>query len=201
MDIDCDGADNSAGGCSNDQSGQGVTAFKDIVSDYGIDDLNANIHPYVVFGNEGASPSFEPDDHGMEPLSVMAVVCGGKLVPDPFLSLSRSSMLTFRDCSTMVSGAILMATLPPARLQSLWLNFASLMRTLPATVATVRRMSCTLASPGKTQPPDPRQTGPQRTVPPLKRASNLLVMSWWLVLATRDHPLSMRTHPFEGVSL
>jgi len=80
MDVDCDGADNGARGCSNDPSGQGTTAFKDKVSKYGISDLNANVHPYVVFGNEGASPSFEPKDHGMEPLSVMAVVCGGKLV-------------------------------------------------------------------------------------------------------------------------
>ncbi|KAJ5557946.1 hypothetical protein N7535_009439 [Penicillium sp. DV-2018c] len=79
MDIDCDGANNSAGDCSNDPTGQGVTAFKDIVSDYGIEDLDANIHPYVVFGNDGANPSFKPEDHGMEPLSVMAVVCGGKL--------------------------------------------------------------------------------------------------------------------------
>lgn len=80
MDIDCDGADNTAGGCSNDQSGQGVTAFQDEVSKYGIEDLNANIHPYVVFGNEDHEPSFEPDEHGMKPLSVMAIVCDGKLV-------------------------------------------------------------------------------------------------------------------------
>lgn len=83
MDIDCDGADNTAGGCSNDQSGQGVTAFRDEVSNYDIDDLNANIHPYVVFGNEDSSPSFEPQGHGMEPLSVMAIVCGGELVHVP----------------------------------------------------------------------------------------------------------------------
>jgi len=80
MDVDCDGADNTAGGCSNDPSGQGVTAFKDEVSKYGISDLNANIHPYVVFGNQDSSPKFEPNKFGMEPLSVMAVVCNGQLV-------------------------------------------------------------------------------------------------------------------------
>lgn len=80
MDVDCDGADNGAGACSNDPSGQGMTAFKDQVSQYGISDLNANIHPYVVFGNEGAIPSFDPRQYGMEPLSIMAVVCNGNLV-------------------------------------------------------------------------------------------------------------------------
>ncbi|KAJ5698037.1 endo-chitosanase [Penicillium macrosclerotiorum] len=79
MDVDCDGADNGAGACSNDPSGQGETAFKDEVSQYGISDLNANIHPYVVFGNSGSSPSFDPQQYGMEPLSVMAVVCNGNL--------------------------------------------------------------------------------------------------------------------------
>lgn len=79
MDVDCDGANNSAGKCSNDPSGRGETAFKDDVKDFGISDLDANLHPYVVFGNEGDSPKFNPQKHGMEPLSVMAVVCNGKL--------------------------------------------------------------------------------------------------------------------------
>ncbi|KAF5124307.1 Endo-chitosanase [Metarhizium anisopliae] len=87
MDIDCDGANNSAGGCANDPSGQGQTSFKDTVKTYGIPDLDANIHPYVVFGNEGASPSFNPQSKGMKPLSIMAVVCNNQLVrsiPAPF---------------------------------------------------------------------------------------------------------------------
>ncbi|KAJ5806709.1 Fungal chitosanase [Penicillium riverlandense] len=79
MDVDCDGADNSSGACSNDPSGQGVTAFQSEVSKYGISDLNANIHPYVVFGNEDSNPQFAPNKFGMEPLSVMAVVCNGQL--------------------------------------------------------------------------------------------------------------------------
>ncbi|KAG5779418.1 hypothetical protein H9Q73_006907 [Fusarium xylarioides] len=60
MDIDCDGANNHAGACSNNPSGQGETAFKDTVKNHGIPDLDANVHPYVVFGNDGASPSFDP---------------------------------------------------------------------------------------------------------------------------------------------
>ncbi|KAF7714028.1 Chitosanase [Penicillium ucsense] len=79
MDIDHDGADNSAGECSNDPSGQGQTAFQDEVKKLGISDLNANVHPYVVFGNEGGNPTFDPQRYGMEPLSVMAVICNGEL--------------------------------------------------------------------------------------------------------------------------
>ncbi|GFG09574.1 endo-chitosanase [Aspergillus lentulus] len=79
MDIDCDGANNSAGDCANDPSGQSMTAFMDTVKQYGISDLDANIHPYVVFGNSGSSPTFDPQQYGMEPLSVMAVVCNNQL--------------------------------------------------------------------------------------------------------------------------
>ncbi|KAF4542709.1 uncharacterized protein LTHEOB_7439 [Lasiodiplodia theobromae] len=78
MDVDCDGANLGAGDCANDPTGQSQTAFQWIVADkYGIDDLDANVHSYVVFGND--DPAFDPQQHGMEPLSVMAVVCGGQL--------------------------------------------------------------------------------------------------------------------------
>ena len=41
------------------------------------DDLDANIVPYVVFGNEGKySPTFHPRKSGIQPLSVVAVACG-----------------------------------------------------------------------------------------------------------------------------
>ncbi|KAL6693474.1 chitosanase [Trichoderma pleuroticola] len=79
LDIDCDGANNSAGACANDPSGQSQTAFKDTVRTFGISDLDANIHPYVVFGNSGSSPSFNPQSSGMQPLSVMAVVCNNQV--------------------------------------------------------------------------------------------------------------------------
>ncbi|ATY58674.1 endo-chitosanase [Cordyceps militaris CM01] len=79
MDIDCDGANRTGGACANDPSGQGETAFKDTVKTYGIPDLDANVHPYVVFGNDGSSPSFNAQAHGIKPLSVMAVVCNGQV--------------------------------------------------------------------------------------------------------------------------
>lgn len=43
--ADCDGANNSAGLCANDPSGQGQTAFMDTVKNYGISDLNSNSKP------------------------------------------------------------------------------------------------------------------------------------------------------------
>lgn len=79
MDIDCDGANRSGGACANDPSGQGETAFKDTVQTYGIEDLDANIHPYIVFGNEGGNPSFNPQSKGIKPLSVFAIVCNNQL--------------------------------------------------------------------------------------------------------------------------
>ena len=83
MDIDCDGDQSYKGDgrCGSSEDTQSETAFKDQVKTYGIRDLNASIHPYVVFGNEGDySPTFHPQKYGVKPLSVMAVVCGGKLV-------------------------------------------------------------------------------------------------------------------------
>lgn len=79
MDVDCDGSNNTGGDCGNDPSGQSETAFKDQLSQYGIDDLDANVHPYVVFGNA----NFDPQQYGMEPLSVMAVVCNSQVVSLP----------------------------------------------------------------------------------------------------------------------
>lgn len=91
MDIDCDGdqSDPGDGRCGKSQDTQSTTAFKDLVerysSDHGpeVSDLNANFIPYVVFGNQGSKSgytTFHPQAHGIKPLSVMAVVCGDKLV-------------------------------------------------------------------------------------------------------------------------
>ncbi|UKZ76881.1 hypothetical protein TrVFT333_004596 [Trichoderma virens FT-333] len=76
MDVDCDGADDKAGDCSNDPTGYGETAFKDTVQTYGISDLNANIHPYVVVNEP---PYFDAEHYGLKPLSVMAVVCNNQV--------------------------------------------------------------------------------------------------------------------------
>jgi hypothetical protein len=92
MDIDCDGEQNGLGNdgrCASSTDTQAVTSFQSTIQGYhkGITDLNAYVHPYVVFGNEGSKrgwKTFDPREYGIEPLSVMAVVCGGKLVCPPF---------------------------------------------------------------------------------------------------------------------
>jgi hypothetical protein len=88
MDIDCDGEQNGRGDdgrCGSSSDTQSITSFQDIVKGYkkGINDLNAYVHPYVVFGNEGTKSgwkTFDPEHYGIEPLSVIAVVCNGKMV-------------------------------------------------------------------------------------------------------------------------
>ncbi|KAK4447783.1 glycoside hydrolase family 75 protein [Podospora aff. communis PSN243] len=88
MDIDCDGEQGGPaddGRCRAGGDTQPVTAFQDVVAGYGkgINDLNANVHPYVVFGNMGDKQgwvTFDPREFGVEPLSVMAVVCGDQLI-------------------------------------------------------------------------------------------------------------------------
>ncbi|KAL8298974.1 hypothetical protein RB597_007548 [Gaeumannomyces tritici] len=102
MDVDCDGqqanrtGDDGSCGLSTDTQPQ--TSFRSNVrangaaAAIGVQDLNPFIHSYVVFGNtnEGKPswPSFDPQDRGrrkllggqrVEPLSVMAVVCGDNL--------------------------------------------------------------------------------------------------------------------------
>ncbi|KAK3393900.1 fungal chitosanase of glycosyl hydrolase group 75-domain-containing protein [Podospora didyma] len=90
MDIDCDGVQGGPGDdgrCSYGRSPdlQDVTAFQDVVAGYnaGIKDLNPYIHPYVVFGNSGNKTgwkTFDPTAYGVEPLSVIGVVCGNQLI-------------------------------------------------------------------------------------------------------------------------
>jgi hypothetical protein len=86
MDIDCDGVQHGKGDdgrCGSSGDTQSETSFKDTVASYnkGVSDLNAFVHPYVVFGNEGSKGSFDPQSKGIKPLSLMAVVCGnGKMV-------------------------------------------------------------------------------------------------------------------------
>jgi hypothetical protein len=59
-----------------------------------VSDLNANYIPYVVFGNEGSKAgftTFDPTKFGVQPLSVMAVVCGDQMVSpsDTLLRVSK----------------------------------------------------------------------------------------------------------------
>ncbi|GIC88914.1 glycoside hydrolase family 75 protein [Aspergillus udagawae] len=83
MDIDCDGEQSSGDGrCKSSTDTQGQTRWGlRHPEKYGVGDLNANIHPYVVLGNEGSyCPTFDPRTVGVEPLSIVAVVCGDELV-------------------------------------------------------------------------------------------------------------------------
>lgn len=98
--VDCDGLQTGPvdGRCKSSTDTQSETAFKDTVQQYSkadgdfVKDLNANFIPYVVFGNYGKKKgytTFHPTDYNVQPLSVMAVVCGDQLVrPSPML-LSR----------------------------------------------------------------------------------------------------------------
>lgn len=93
MDVDCDGNNRSGGKCANDPSGQSMTSFMDQLPQYGIPDLDANIHSFVVLGTS----NFDPQSVGIKSLSVVAVVCGGKLVFTPTRRWVYSSILTTGD--------------------------------------------------------------------------------------------------------
>lgn len=85
MDIDCDGKQGGVGDdgrCGSSDDTQSQTSFQDTLASYGkgVDDLNAFVHSYVVFGNDETNPAFNPQDYGVKPLSVMAVVCGNQLI-------------------------------------------------------------------------------------------------------------------------
>ncbi|KAL2819582.1 chitosanase [Aspergillus cavernicola] len=82
MDVDCDGQNVQGDGrCANSPDVKFETAFKDDVQAFGIPDLNSYIHPYVVLGNIGRYyPTFDPQSVGVQPLSVVAVICGDKLI-------------------------------------------------------------------------------------------------------------------------
>ncbi|KFY30845.1 hypothetical protein V493_01614 [Pseudogymnoascus sp. VKM F-4281 (FW-2241)] len=89
MDIDCDGIINSPysdGRCEASQDTQPQSSYIDLIKGYnvGIKDVDSYIHSYVVLGNyadEGTSgyTTFHPTDYGIEPLSIVAVVCNNKL--------------------------------------------------------------------------------------------------------------------------
>ena len=91
MDVDCDGVQKGPVNdtrCGSSTDTQSITAFADTVASYGTGqkDLDAKIHPYVVFGNSGSKEgwaTFDPEKYGIEPLSLIAVVCGDRLVWSP----------------------------------------------------------------------------------------------------------------------
>lgn len=88
MDVDCDGVQGGPaddGRCKSSTDTQTQSSFQDTLRSYdrGIKDLNANVHPYVVFGNQGKKKgyaTFDPAEYGVRPLSLMAVVCNNRLL-------------------------------------------------------------------------------------------------------------------------
>lgn len=104
MDIDCDGNQNEPtssandGRCGSSSDTQSDTSFEDTVASYGkgLKNLNAYIHPYVVFGdsnddNRAGYVPFDPTKYGIEPLSLMAVVCNKQVVSNNVSPPSASS--------------------------------------------------------------------------------------------------------------
>lgn len=91
MDVDCDGAQGGPrddGRCGESKTTIPTTAIKSIIQGYnvGISDLNPHEHSFVVFGNSGTKAgwkTFDPRTAGVQKASIMAVVCGDKMVsPD-----------------------------------------------------------------------------------------------------------------------
>ncbi|TVY90493.1 Endo-chitosanase [Lachnellula willkommii] len=77
MDIDCDGVQHGKGddgrcGSSGDTRARRRPRIPLLRFD-------AFLHPYVVFGNVGSKGKFDPQSKDVEPLSLMAVVCGVKM--------------------------------------------------------------------------------------------------------------------------
>ena len=120
MDVDCDGANRTGGDCSNDPSGQDETAFKDTIQSYGIEDLDANLHSYVVFG----TADYDPSNDGLNPLSIMAIVCNDQLVSN-ICSIRMPWLISFTLFSFTVSGEIPMVSALLERPLSLWLSYVS----------------------------------------------------------------------------
>ncbi|KAM0817064.1 hypothetical protein AB5N19_02866 [Seiridium cardinale] len=88
MGVDCDGviqrSPENDRRCDSSPDRSSRTAFREIIQGYrkGIRDLDPYIHSYVVLGNDGSKHggiTFDPTEYGIDPLSVVAVVCNDKL--------------------------------------------------------------------------------------------------------------------------
>lgn len=156
MDIDCDGALGTGdGSCDSSQDTQGDTAFKDTIKSYkaGIKDLNAYVHSYVVLGNEGSKSgyvTFEPESVGVDPLSVVAVVCGNKMVSMQQAHIKHCSL---EDYSNIISSTASGVT-PTVTTAHHWLVRSLMLSAEPAmampstaTQPTMPTTSSTLPSP------------------------------------------------------
>ncbi|KAI1842026.1 hypothetical protein JX265_001334 [Neoarthrinium moseri] len=83
MDVDCDGDDSPSGDrrCESAEEREPETSFQDIIRGYKkeITELNSVRHSWVVLGNVGRKPKFNPKQYGVLPLSIVAVVCNNQL--------------------------------------------------------------------------------------------------------------------------
>jgi chitosanase len=114
MDVDCDGS----GRCGDSPDQKSETRWPDLMQSYTdiagshVDDLNANNVPCVVFGNGGNAPgytTFDSTAQGIQPLSVMAVVCGDQMVCLPLLI----NMAVLTGSRSTVSGVTPMVSMLP----------------------------------------------------------------------------------------
>ncbi|KAK9426429.1 hypothetical protein SUNI508_02870 [Seiridium unicorne] len=89
MDVDCDGviqrSPENDRRCDSSPDRSPETAFRELIRGYrkGIRDLDPYIHSYVVLGNDGSKHggiTFDPTEYGIDPLSLVAVVCNDKLI-------------------------------------------------------------------------------------------------------------------------
>lgn len=87
MDISCHGSfmQHADGSCDTSHDTNYPTRFYNIVESYGkgVWDLNPYVHSFVIFGNYGNKKdfvTFDPQSIGIEPYSLMAIVCGDQLV-------------------------------------------------------------------------------------------------------------------------
>ncbi|GAA5844244.1 hypothetical protein JCM9279_001735 [Rhodotorula babjevae] len=104
MDIDCDGSDGKGEICNGDGSYQSSTTFQDDAGKH----IDAQAIQYVVIDQDD---DFDPTKFGIQPLSVVAVVCGGKLTfgvwadTNALGSMGEASVYLARTCfGTQMTG-------------------------------------------------------------------------------------------------
>lgn len=105
MDIDCNGGPSSLGGpCEKSTDDQPLTYFREILQSYHRtqrDDLDADVHSFVTFGNYIANVGthgykvYDPRSIGIEPYSIMAVICGDKLVSYGYYTVIKQRLNLF----------------------------------------------------------------------------------------------------------
>ncbi len=84
MNIDCDGNQGPSSNCNQYGDKRSRTSFKDDVEDFGISDLArlSTTTSFSIIRTSCTKMAFapNPEDHGVRPFSIAAVVCGQTLV-------------------------------------------------------------------------------------------------------------------------